>query len=102
MPLGVVEALKSHGHDVATLADLLGTGLADPAVLYLGRQQRRAVITMNRRDFFRLHREQGDHEGIVACMFDPDFAGQASRIHAALPPDGILRGRLVRVNRPVR
>jgi hypothetical protein len=59
-------------------------------------------VTLNRRDFFRLHREQPDHEGIIACTFDPDFAGQARRIDAAVPPDGVLRGLLLRVNRPPR
>jgi predicted nuclease of predicted toxin-antitoxin system len=102
VPIAVVEALRAYGHDVATLGDLLGTGLTDPAVLDLGREQRRAIITLNRRDFFRLHREHDDHEGIIACTFDPDFAGQAERVHAAVPPDRSLRGVLVRVNRPAR
>ena len=61
-----------------------------------------AVLTLNRRDFFRLHREQPDHGGIIACTFDPDFVGQARRIHAALPSEGVLNGVLLRVNRPPR
>jgi len=68
----------------------------------MARVDQRAVLTLNRRDFFRLHREQPDHAGIIACTFDPDFADQSGRIHAALPAEGALRGILLRVNRPAR
>jgi predicted nuclease of predicted toxin-antitoxin system len=103
VPLLVVEELRTHGHDVVTLAaSLLSTGISDAEVLARARVEQRAVVTLNRRDFFRLHREQPDHEGIIACTFDPDFAGQARRIHAALPAEGVLRGLLLRVNRPLR
>ena len=103
LPLAVVEGLRSHGHDIVTLAaSLLSTGVSDADVLALARVEQRAVVTLNRREFFRLHRDQPDHEGIIACTFDPDFAGQAQRIDAALPVDGLLRGVLLRVNRPPR
>jgi len=103
VPLAVVEELRSQGHDVVTLVgSLLGTGVSDTGILARARVEQRAVITLNRRDFFRLHREQPDHEGIIACTFDPDFSGQARRIHAALPAEGVLRGILLRVNRPLR
>lgn len=101
VPLAVVEALRSHGHDVVTLVGgELGIGLSDAEVLARARGDGRAVLTLNRRDFFRLHREQPDHSGIIACTFDLDFVGQARRIHAALPADDALHGLLVRVNRP--
>jgi predicted nuclease of predicted toxin-antitoxin system len=103
VPVAVVEALRSHGHDVATLvANDLGSGVPDVEILARAHADGRVVLTLNRRDFFRLHRERPDHSGIVACTFDPDFAGQAERIHAALPGDEALRGLLVRVNRPLR
>ncbi len=101
VPLPVVEALRSHGHDVVALvASSVGSGASDASILALARTEQRAVVTLDRRDFFRLHREQPNHEGIVACTFDPDFAGQARRIHEALPPGRDLRGVLLRVNRP--
>ena len=81
---------------------MLSTGVSDADVLALARGEQRAVLTLNRRDFFRLHRDQPAHEGIIACAFDPDFTGQARRIDAALPADGVLRGVLLRVNRPSR
>lgn len=103
VPLPVVEALRSHGPDVTTVVrSLLGSGASDAEILAQARVDERAVLTLNRRDFFRLHREQPDHAGIIACTFDPDFAGQAGRIHDALPTAGALRGILLRVNRPVR
>jgi hypothetical protein len=46
------------------------------------------------------HGERPDHAGIVVCTFDPDFASQANRIHAAVLGPESLAGRLVRINRP--
>lgn len=101
VPLQVVEALRSHGHDVVALvASSLGSGASDGAIVAMARVEQRAVVTLDRRDFFRLHREQPDHQGIIACTFDPDFAGHAVRIHEALPAGRDLRGVLLRVNRP--
>jgi hypothetical protein len=103
VPLAVVEALRAHGHDIVTIvASELGSGASDAAVLALGRVEHRAVLTLNRLDFFRLHRDQPAHAGIIACTFDPDFAGQAGRIHAALAAEAVLDGALLRVNRPPR
>ena len=101
-PWPVVEALRVHAHDVVTMADMgcAGQRVSDEQVLAMARAEQRAVLTLNRQDFFRLHKERPDHEGIIACTFDPDFVGQAGRIHAALLAERELRGNLVRVNRP--
>jgi hypothetical protein len=101
-PFPVVETLRRIGHDVATLADLdrAGQRMSDAEVVAAGHTEQRAVLTLDRRDFFRLHREVADHAGIIACTFDPDFDGQAGRIHAALLAEGDLHGKVLRVNRP--
>jgi hypothetical protein len=98
----VVEVLRTYPHDVATLTefDHAGRRISDAEVLALATGERRAVLTLDRWDFFRLHRESPVHAGIVACTFDPDFAGQAGRIHAALIAETDLAGKLLRVNRP--
>lgn len=103
VPLAVVETLRGYGHDVVAIVESdLAPGTPDTEILARARLDGRAVVTLNRRDFFRLHREQPAHSGIIACTFDPDFAGQASRIHAALSSVETLQGVLVRVNRPAR
>jgi hypothetical protein len=38
--------------------------------------QSRAVITLNRRDFIRLHHGCADHAGIIVCTADADYIGQ--------------------------
>ena len=48
----------------------------------------------------RLHGFQPEHAGVIVCTFDPDFRGQAERIHAELESNPSLLGQLVRVNRP--
>jgi hypothetical protein len=101
-PWPVVEALRGLGHDVRTLADLgyAQQALSDQAVLMLATADGRAVATLNRRHFVRLHTDAPSHEGIIACTFDPDFAQQAHRIHDALRGLEGLAGRLLRINRP--
>ena len=101
-PLPVVEKLRASGHDVLTIqeAGKADQALPDDAVLKFATSENRAVLTMNRRHFIRLHREQPQHAGIIACTLDPDFVGQAERIHHAIGSQTSLTGQLIRVNRP--
>lgn len=101
-PLPVVEALRSMGHDVLTVADTGKSGQAwpDEAVLDFAKSQGRAVLTLNRRHFVRLHRIQPHHAGIICCSFDPDFTRQAARIHETIISKPVLDDQLARVNRP--
>lgn len=100
-PFPVVDALRRSGHDVVTLADLgvAGQSLTDPAVLKLSSDNGRALMTLNRRDFVRLHRASADHAGIVVCSFDLDFERQAARIRVAIAGRSSLSRQLIRVNR---
>ncbi len=103
-PLAVVQELRRLGHDVLTTmeAGQAGEAIPDERVLMFARETRRAVITLNRRDFIRLHNTSSDHSGIVVCTADPDPFAQAARIHAAVTAQGSLAGVLLRVNRPDR
>jgi hypothetical protein len=101
-PQPVVQELRRLGHDLLTV---LETGKAeqswpDHAVLAFARSEGRAVLTLNRKHFIRLHQQDPDHAGIICCTLDPDFTGQAERIHTALSRCPDLRGQLVRINRP--
>jgi hypothetical protein len=60
----------------------------------------RAILTHNRKDFERLHRQGDDHSGIIAPTEDPgNEVALAGRIDAALA--GMSPGRwTIRVNRP--
>jgi len=103
-PLPVVEELRRLGHDVLTVQEI-GKGnqaVPDEEVLAYAVSEKRAVLTLNRKHFVRLHNAQPDHSGIVVCTFDPDFTGQAGRIHSAIASQQQLQGQLVRVNRPVK
>src|SRR5262245_28929278 len=101
-PLPVVEALRAAGHDVVTLQET-GQGnraLIDENVLAAATADQRAVLTLNRKHFIRLHSENSNHAGIVICTFDRDFAGQAARIDSELRSVETLIGQLMRINRP--
>lgn len=101
-PLPTVESLRALGHDVLTIqeAGKADQALPDDKVLKFATAENRILLTLNRRHFIRLHRESTQHAGIVACTVDPDFTGQAERIHTAIAGRGSLNGQLIRVNRP--
>jgi hypothetical protein len=101
-PLPVVLALRQAGHDVLTSYDSgkANQRIPDEQVLAFATQQSRALLTLNRQHFIRLHRRSSSRAGIVACTVDADYAGQAARIHAEVSKFASLSGQLVWVNRP--
>ncbi len=60
----------------------------------------RAVITLNRRDFIRLHRANSKHSGIIVCTNDSDRSRMANRINKEIALEKSLEGKLIRVVRP--
>lgn len=101
-PLAVVKLLRAFGHDVlrAQEAGKAGLGIPDEEVLAFAVSNNRAVLTLNRRDFGRLHRLEPKHYGIIVCSQDNNWQRQASRINEAISKLETLRGELIRVNRP--
>jgi hypothetical protein len=103
-PLPVVEELRRLGHDVLTVQE---TGRAeqswpDEQVLAFAVGEGRAVLTLNRIHFRRLHLQLSQHAGIILCTYDPAFAEQTARIHAAIAGQPSLAGKLLQVYRPAR
>ncbi len=100
-PFPVVEELRRAGHDVLTSleAGRANQKIPDDQVLAFATQEGRTVLTLNRRDFFRLHKSNPAHGGIIACTADADYTGQAARISAQIGQLTTLSGRLIRVNR---
>src|SRR5437870_7868205 len=102
-PLSTVDELRRLGHDVLTaLEDRANQSIPDEDLLARATEIGRTLLTINRLDFKRLHRRMPDHAGIIICTEDPDRVGQALRVSASIAEVGELRGRLLRVYRPVR
>ena len=103
-PFAVVEQLRDLGHNVATVHETGKSNRATPdaEILDFAISEQRAVLTLNRRHFVALHTIRPAHAGIVVCTVDPDFIGQARRIHDSLARCATLSGQLIRVNRPAR
>ena len=101
-PRQVVEALRELSHDVLTVqeAGKADKGIQDDEVLAFASDQERVLITLNRRDFIRLHMAHPEHAGIVVCTQDANTEDQARRIHHAVQSATDLVGSLIRVNRP--
>lgn len=101
-PVPAVEALRGLGHDVLTTHESGSSGLAipDEEVLSFAISQQRVLVTFNRQDFIRLHKQNSNHSGIVVCTFDADFIGLAERIHNSINLYSSYDGVLIRVNLP--
>ena len=100
-PLDVVGHLRALGHDVLTTHDTGKSNLriADEAVLRIASDSDRAVITLKRKDFIRLHRDVPTHRGIIVCTENRDYAAFARRIDDGITQAGELSNLLIRVVR---
>lgn len=101
-PRAVVLELRVLGHDVLTVQEA-GQGeqaIEDPEVLRFATELERAVLTLNRKHFIRLHRVVLQHAGIIVCTYDPNFKEQAQPIHEVIKEFESLNNQLLRVNRP--
>jgi tRNA splicing endonuclease len=98
-PQRVVEELRLLWHNVLTVQEADNRGLSDEEVLSFATMTGRAVLTLNRRHFIRLHQVQRDHAGILICRDDSDREKMASRISEAITLSEPLNGKLIRVNR---
>lgn len=94
--------LRNVGHDVLTVqeAGKANLKIPDEEVLAFAVSEARAVLTLNRQDFFRLHRLQPEHFGIIACKDDRDRERMATRINEAISAVDTLNCKLIRVKRP--
>jgi predicted nuclease of predicted toxin-antitoxin system len=103
-PRIVSQLLRDMGHDILTVQEAgnANLGIPDEEVLAFAVSNDRAIITINRFDFVRLHRLQPDHAGIIVCTDDPDRNQMAVRLNEAISAEETLRGKLIRVNRPSR
>ena len=96
-PLQVVEALRRLGQDVLTVreAGQDDQRIEDAAVLAFAVAAERALLTINRRNFVRLHRQRPEHRGVIACTENPGVEGQVQRIHKAVSQHPTLDGLLI-------
>ena len=99
----VVEELRRLGHDVLTSQDAGRSHkrIPDDEVLDFATGEKRAVLTLNRLHFIKLHRStHGNHAGIIVCSVDTQAAALAERIDKAIQHATELAGKLLRVNLP--
>jgi hypothetical protein len=96
--------LGGLGHDVLTSSEAgeANRRIPDDAVLQFAIDQDRVVITFNRDDFVALHRSGIDHQGIVVCKDDRDYAGQAAALQNWLDRDDVFKNRCLRIKKENR
>ncbi len=94
--------MRQFGHDVLTVQEprQANQQIPDDQVLAFATIQGRAVLTVNRDDFIRLHRISPDHAGIIVCTEDLVRQRLATRIHETITAEESLFRKLLRVNRP--
>lgn len=103
-PFRTIIELRRLGHDVLTALgdDRANRAISDKEVLARAAELERTVLTINRRDFKRLHKQNLNHAGIIICTEDADRIGQARRISERISKINNLHGQLIRVYRPSR
>ena len=103
-PFEVSECLCDLGHDVLTVqaAGNANLKIPDELVIEFATTNDRVVLTLNRKDFKRLHRSNPNHQGMIICTDDGDRSALAARIHAAILAESELSGKLISVVRPDR
>ncbi|HIK08575.1 MAG TPA: DUF5615 family PIN-like protein [Trichormus sp. M33_DOE_039] len=101
-PRLVSNLLRTMGHDVLTVQEAGNDnlGIPDEEVLAFAIRENRAVLTLNRQDFIRLHHRNSEHCGIIVCTNDTDRNRMADRINEAIASQASLQGQLIRVVRP--
>lgn len=101
-PRSVSELLRNMGHDVLTVQEAgnANLGIPDEDVLAFAIEDNRAVVTLDRQDFIRLHYDSCEHCGIIVCTNDTDRLRMANRLNEALLSQEPLAGKLIRVVRP--
>src|SRR5258708_33402827 len=98
-----VEGRRALGNDVFPSHDAGRSNrqIPDEKVLEYSASQDRALLTLNRKHFVKLHNMKPKHSGIIVCTVDPDFRAMANRIHTAVLNVTALVGALIRVNRSI-
>ncbi|NQE32334.1 DUF5615 family PIN-like protein [Microcoleus asticus] len=101
-PKRVVEWLRTLGHDVLTVQEAGNANqkIPDEEVLAFAVSIDRAILTLNRRHFIRLHTLEQDHAGIIVCKDDSNREQLALRINEAIANRESAISLLIRVNRP--
>jgi predicted nuclease of predicted toxin-antitoxin system len=103
-PLPIVLHLRKYGYDVLTSLEAgnANQSIPDDLVLSFSTSQNRVLLTINRKDFIKLHRLNPIHTGIIVCTEDADFQALATRIHNEISNNsGQMANNLLRVYRPV-
>ena len=102
-PVETTIALRSLGYDVLTVQEAGNANqrIPDPEVLAFATKNNRAVLTINRHDFIRLHKHSPNHAGIIACTENTNFERLAAKIHEAVAQLDILDSQLIRIYRDV-
>ena len=95
----VVEGLRQLGHNVVTVHERGRAGGSDAQVLLDATAEGRAVLTFDKRDFWRLHQADPQHAGIIRCDMREAPDVLTANIHQAIVTTGSLAGQFLRINR---
>ncbi|NMF60617.1 DUF5615 family PIN-like protein [Pseudanabaena yagii] len=101
-PLPVVKILRALGYDILTVQDAgkAEQKIPDPEVLHYAISPNRAILTMNRRDFIRLHAQTPQHKGIVISRSSTNWEKIAQAIHNHLSQFETIEKQFIRIKLP--
>jgi len=101
-PRQVLHNLRSFEPDVVTVQQAGNARLFDRGCINaFAIVENRAVLMINRRDFFQLHKLEPKRCSIVACTRNNGIARLTANINDAISTAETLRGNVIRVDRTV-
>ena len=112
-PVRIQDRLRRLGHDIVSVRSFdtspSGDGKSDEEVLQIAASENRTVLTLNTKDFKRLHEDNAvpNHKGIIGYVLgddDPDFQGRFidERIKRETKPPRRLDRRFVLITQGSR
>ncbi|WP_373533655.1 DUF5615 family PIN-like protein [Microcoleus sp.] len=101
-PRQITHNLRSFETDVVTVRQAGNARIFDRGYISaFAIVENRAVLIVNRRDFFQLHKLEPKRCGIVPCTRNNGIARQTANMNDAISTAETLRGKLIRVDRTV-
>ena len=100
VPTQIVHKLRRLGYDAETVQQYQGTsepaaGLSDEIVLQVASLRRRVLLTLNDKDFRKLHWSTRGHHGIIICNETQDYLKRAKEIDDAIKSNAPLARKLI-------
>ena len=99
VPVAIISELVERGASVLTLTELglKDLGIEDREVLEIATSYQSTVITFNRKDYLKLHRQGISHGGIILCKYNTPFPMLIDKVYRLLDTEEYFDNQVFRI-----